>query len=642
MLHYDGSQTLSLIPGRFHFVYGLREQPEPLHLVFYLCLESCRRLHPGSEIFLHCHHLPFGPYWDAIRDAPELRLVAVEPDPFVASYAYADRALNPYRYAHHADVIRLDALIRHGGVYADIDTLFVHPFPARLRQHAFVIGREDDVVCDRTGRARPSLCNALLASEPSAPFAVRWRERLYGAFDGSWSNHSGLLPWALSEEFPDEVHVEPPRTFYRHGFRPAGVRALLERLDDDFDGMVSMHLWSHLWWDRRRRDYSHVHAGILTEDYIRAVDTTFTVAARRFLPPPDAARRRAVAATFPGEDLAAPAAAPVSVIIPTYNRSALLAEAIDSVLAQTQRVHEILVVDDGSDDEHRSVLEALARRSPLVRIHALPGHGERSRARDEGLAHATGDYVIFLDDDDVIDADMVASALGAFAADPSVDVVVGCGQWFGDAAPPYAAPLNPFWTNSAADPDGWASALMGASSAVHRELERHAVRVLLRFPIPINAFVARRSAIAGTRFRNDLRQGEDWMFWLDLAAKGCRFRADPNVRVSVRRHQGNARPAASAVAACARAVERVEPLGREERFWAATILARTCWMEGRAGWWHAAARQARHPWLLFTFGRQLLARRVFRLWQRASPVIRAAARLPVTLAPLRSRESDPR
>ena len=61
---------------------------------------------------------------------------------------------------------------------------------------------------------------------------------------------------------------------------------LMEGLDTDFDGVISMHLWSHLWWDKRRRDFSRVHAGMLTEDYLRTVDTTYSIAARRFLPAP--------------------------------------------------------------------------------------------------------------------------------------------------------------------------------------------------------------------------------------------------------------------------------------------------------------------------------------------------------------------
>jgi hypothetical protein len=287
-----------MIPKVFHFVFGLRERPEPLHLLFYLCLESCWEVNRPDEIVFHCHHEPYGPYWELIRD--RLTIVPVDPDPFVAAYRYPHRALNRYRYAHHADVVRLDALIERGGIYADIDTIFVNPIPDDLLRHPVVLGREDDVDCHRSGDLRPSLCNAFIAAERGAPFAVAWRERLFEAFDGSWSNHSGFLPFALSQEYPDQVHVEPPRTFYKHGFRPAGVRRLLEELDTDLEGVVSMHLWSHLWWDRNRRDFSDVHAEMLTEDHVRQVDTTWTVVARRFLPTPDRARADAAAAALTG------------------------------------------------------------------------------------------------------------------------------------------------------------------------------------------------------------------------------------------------------------------------------------------------------------------------------------------------------
>jgi hypothetical protein len=50
--------------------------------------------------------------------------------------------------------------------------------------------------------------------------------------------------------------------------------------------VVSIHLWSHLWWSRRRRDFSSFHAGRITEQRIARVDTTYNVIARRHLPPP--------------------------------------------------------------------------------------------------------------------------------------------------------------------------------------------------------------------------------------------------------------------------------------------------------------------------------------------------------------------
>jgi hypothetical protein len=301
----------------------------------------------------------------------------------------------------------------------------------------------------------------------------------------------------------------------------------------------------------------------------------------------------------------------VSVIIPTHNRSALLSEAVDSVLAQADEVHEIIVVDDRSEEPHRSAVRALAQRSPLIRVHEMPVHGERSRARNEGLTRATGDYVLFLDDDDLLDAGAIASALRSFAADPCADVVVGGGRWFGEVGPRHAAPLDPFWTDSAADPDGWASQWMGVSAATRRDLARHPVRVLLKCAPPIHARLARREAIGTTRFPEDVHEGEDWIFWLDLAVKGCRFRLSPHGPAYVRRHPGNARRTASAVAAYQRVMTRAASIGREETFLAAAQWTRICWLEGRTDWWRPALTQAKHPDLLVRYACQFLLRRAF-------------------------------
>jgi hypothetical protein len=65
-----------------------------------------------------------------------------------------------------------------------------------------------------------------------------------------------------------------------------GIETLLRGCDRDVEGVVSFHLWSHLWWSRRRKDFSSFHAGLLTEDYVRSVDSTYNLVARRFLPPP--------------------------------------------------------------------------------------------------------------------------------------------------------------------------------------------------------------------------------------------------------------------------------------------------------------------------------------------------------------------
>jgi hypothetical protein len=271
------------IPNIAHFVWGFKEEPEPFHLVHYLCIESCRRVQRPDRIVVHCRHRPHGPYWRLLE--PHVTVVPAELVPEVTAATYDDRHVPPsYRYAHHADFIRLDALIETGGIYADIDTLFVLPFPQEFFAAKFVLGREDDVRDELTGIVRPSLCNALMLSAPRSLFAVMWRSTAAAALNGTWSNHSTLLPYELSLKLPQAVRVEPRRSFYRYGPSREDLTRLLERLDGDTTGVFSIHLWAHLWWDAERLDFSPMHAGLLSEDYIRRVDTTYNVLAREFLP----------------------------------------------------------------------------------------------------------------------------------------------------------------------------------------------------------------------------------------------------------------------------------------------------------------------------------------------------------------------
>lgn len=272
------------VPRVFHFAYGLKPQDEPFHLCHYLAIASCLGVNRPERILFHHHHEPWGPYWEAVRG--RLTLVHVDlPEPVAHHrYEHRHRGCARYRYAHLSDFVRLDALIEHGGVYADIDTVFVNPMPDRLFEEPFVLGREGDVVSQTSGKQERSLCNALILSEPGAAFARLWRAGMEEAFDGSWSNHSTLLPQRLADANPGLIHIEPQRSFYPHPWTRQGIRTLLEACDPDLEGVYSMHLWSHLWWSRWRIGFSTFHAGRLTERYLREVDTTYALAARRWLP----------------------------------------------------------------------------------------------------------------------------------------------------------------------------------------------------------------------------------------------------------------------------------------------------------------------------------------------------------------------
>lgn len=266
----------------------MRPQVEPFHLAFYLCLESCRQVNAPEALVFHYHHEPWGPWWDRIK--PHLTLSRVKPEPFVEqSPRYLDHEEGRFirhlglDYAHHSDFLRLKLLIAEGGVYADIDSLFVKALPATLYAESFVIGEEHPIIVNGQGPPQASLCNAVMMARAGSPFASAWLARMYEVFDGTWSRHSCTEAARLHARMPGEIHVVPSRHFYPFMWTRDGLADLFERQVPVDDDVMSVHLWNHLWWDPRRTDFSSFHGGLLTEEYVREGATTYARLAQRFL-----------------------------------------------------------------------------------------------------------------------------------------------------------------------------------------------------------------------------------------------------------------------------------------------------------------------------------------------------------------------
>ncbi len=109
----------------------------------------------------------------------------------------------------------------------------------------------------------------------------------------------------------------------------------------------------------------------------------------------------------------------VSIVIPTYNREDLVAAAIDSALAQTHVPCEVIVVDDGSTDRTAEVLARYAGRIVAIRQENTGLAG----ARNTGIRAATGEFVGFLDSDDLWEPRLVEEALNVFDRHPEVGAV---------------------------------------------------------------------------------------------------------------------------------------------------------------------------------------------------------------------------
>jgi hypothetical protein len=111
----------------------------------------------------------------------------------------------------------------------------------------------------------------------------------------------------------------------------------------------------------------------------------------------------------------------VDVIVDNYNYARFLRAAIDSALAQTYRHVRVTVVDDGSTDESRQIIEKYSDRVSAV----YKENGGQASAFNASLEHSEGDIIVFLDSDDVLLPDAVARIVDVFRADPSVQRVHG-------------------------------------------------------------------------------------------------------------------------------------------------------------------------------------------------------------------------
>jgi glycosyltransferase involved in cell wall biosynthesis len=111
----------------------------------------------------------------------------------------------------------------------------------------------------------------------------------------------------------------------------------------------------------------------------------------------------------------------ISVIIPVFNGASFIDEAVESVLRQSRKVDEILVVDDGSTDGTVQIVE---RYADMVRL--LPqAHAGPAVARNRGIRFASGEYIALLDADDIMLSDRIGLQAARLEDSPEIDIVLG-------------------------------------------------------------------------------------------------------------------------------------------------------------------------------------------------------------------------
>ena len=112
----------------------------------------------------------------------------------------------------------------------------------------------------------------------------------------------------------------------------------------------------------------------------------------------------------------------VSIIIPIYNIQEYIKPCLESVLGQTHNDIEVILINDGSSDNSGSICDSYANQDDRVRVIHQKNLGV-SAARNKGLAAATGEYIMFVDGDDMIDTNMVACMLDKVSTNSNCTIV---------------------------------------------------------------------------------------------------------------------------------------------------------------------------------------------------------------------------
>lgn len=211
----------------------------------------------------------------------------------------------------------------------------------------------------------------------------------------------------------------------------------------------------------------------------------------------------------------------VSVVMPTFNRAHLIGESIESALHQSLEPREVIVVDDGSNDGTSDVVRGFGARVTYLR----QDNAGKSAALNRGIAATTGDWLLVLDDDDLLPPDALQAHAAALQASPQAAFSYGRFVRFRGE---------------------------GADAHLSSDLEeipgpddrRLIVRLMERCFLPNPAWMVRRDAqLEAGPYREDLHRGQDYEMILRLARANCGCFTDcvtlyQRKHVSERRSQG--------------------------------------------------------------------------------------------------------
>ena len=218
----------------------------------------------------------------------------------------------------------------------------------------------------------------------------------------------------------------------------------------------------------------------------------------------------------------------VSVIVPTYNYGRFIGETLECLRAQTYANWECIIVDDGSTDDTAEQVARFMERDARFKF-LRQENARQAAAKNNGLRNSAGQYLQFLDADDLIEPRKFEQQVEYLERRPEIDIIYGSMRYFTTEDPSDRL----YWVWGENKP--WMPEVSGSGKEVLAALVQQNIMV-------INSPLIRMSVVdAVGLFDNGLPPAEDWDYWLRCAVAGMHFQFEdsPGTLALVRWHSSS-------------------------------------------------------------------------------------------------------
>lgn len=214
--HLLKEDSKNIPPPLLHFTFGLSDTPPLFSIHHYIAVKMGYFVYSPMFVYIHIMLVPHGKWWEEIAKDPNVKVIQWPRDDIVNHQGSCF-----FHHSHRADLVRLKALQKYGGVYMDLDFIAVRPLRYVYGKELYIGKQESQLWSWRRPAAYYGLCNAFMASVPNSKFVNLWLEsyksfRSYG-HDAFWDEHSVRVPAELYDRH-DELLVEvlPSQSLYMY------------------------------------------------------------------------------------------------------------------------------------------------------------------------------------------------------------------------------------------------------------------------------------------------------------------------------------------------------------------------------------------------------------------------------------------